>query len=68
MSGSGGSVALLSTSGTSFAGKVSARGGRRDGDGGDIEISSKTGLQITGSVDASALTAVSARSRSTPIR
>lgn len=52
--GGGGQVALLSTQRTVMAGRLTARGGRRGGDGGGVEISGAHGLRITGTVDTTA--------------
>lgn len=52
--GSGGQVALLSTQRTVMAGRLTARGGQRGGDGGGVEISGAHGLRITGTVDTTA--------------
>lgn len=53
-SGSGGTVAVLSTESTAMAGRITARGGANGGDGGRVEISGKQGLRINGTADVSA--------------
>ena len=52
--GQGGQIVVWSDEGTQFYGKVEARGGRRFGDGGKIEVSGKNNLIFKGLVDASA--------------
>ncbi len=52
--GSGGSVALLSKKRTTFAGKITARGGAQGGDGGNAEVSSHDQVSLTGAVDLTA--------------
>ncbi len=52
--GSGGTVSLLSTDRTDMAGTITARGGAQGGDGGQIEVSGRTGFNISGQIDARA--------------
>ena len=53
-SGKGGTVAVLSTSRTTMAGRIAAKGGAASGDGGFVEISGDGGFHLTGPVDVSA--------------
>ncbi len=52
--GNGGRVALWSTLGTEFAGRIEARGGANGGNGGYVEVSSPTGLVFEGHVSTAA--------------
>lgn len=52
--GNGGTVVVWSDGSTAFGGTALARGGRRGGDGGLIEVSGAQALQFAGSGDASA--------------
>ena len=49
--GNGGTVIVWSDAVTTFAGKISARGGEEGGNGGVTEVSGKQRLDFTGSVD-----------------
>ena len=49
--GNGGTITVLSSNGTTMAGRLSARGGAQGGNGGLVEVSAKTGLALTGTVD-----------------
>ncbi|QCB45382.1 leukotoxin LktA family filamentous adhesin [Hydrogenophaga sp. PAMC20947] len=52
--GDGGQILVWGDHGNNFAGQATARGGRDSGNGGMVEVSSVTGLRITGAVDTSA--------------
>jgi filamentous hemagglutinin family protein len=52
--GTGGEVVVWSDGHTDFAGRISARGGRSGGDGGQVEVSGKGSLAFGGEVDAGA--------------
>lgn len=52
--GNGGTVVLWSENFTNFRGKITAKGGERGGNGGQVETSSHGNLQAFGGVDASA--------------
>ncbi|OWT69052.1 MULTISPECIES: filamentous hemagglutinin N-terminal domain-containing protein [unclassified Achromobacter] len=49
--GKGGNVTLWSTDSTTFAGKISARGGANGGDGGFAEVSAEKNINLTGTAD-----------------
>ncbi|QDQ24985.1 filamentous hemagglutinin N-terminal domain-containing protein [Chitinimonas arctica] len=49
--GQGGKVVVWADGRTEFAGSISARGGRRAGDGGQVEVSGKHALRYDGKVD-----------------
>ncbi|MBK6658036.1 MAG: autotransporter-associated beta strand repeat-containing protein [Proteobacteria bacterium] len=52
--GDGGKVVVWADDSTRFHGKISARGGARGGDGGQVEVSGKQTLDFVGEVDTSA--------------
>jgi hypothetical protein len=54
LQGDGGRVALWSTLGTVFDGRIEANGGANSGNGGYVEVSSPTGLVFNGHVSTSA--------------
>ncbi len=53
--GNGGNVSLWSHQQTIYKGHISAKGGQKSGDGGQVEVSANTGLQFAGTVSTSAL-------------
>ncbi|MBL8351883.1 MAG: autotransporter-associated beta strand repeat-containing protein, partial [Burkholderiaceae bacterium] len=52
--GDGGRVVVWSEAGTRYGGSISARGGARGGNGGDVEVSGRRHLDFSGTVDLSA--------------
>ncbi len=52
--GNGGTITLLSSTSTSMAGTLSARGGAQGGNGGFVEVSSGKNFSLTGSIDLAA--------------
>jgi len=52
--GNGGRVILWGDNATTFAGRISARGGSQGGDGGFVEVSGKRSLSFSGTVDVTA--------------
>lgn len=52
--GNGGEVVVWSDGDTTYAGKISARGGDQSGNGGRVEVSGKGTLEFLGNVDAGA--------------